>query len=213
MNTPTLDTNRAPAYRVLTPRFCVRAYEPEDAPALAEALAASLEELRPWIPWAHREPLTEAENLERCRRFRGLLDLGQDFIYGIFDRKDDRLLGGTGLHPRSHEGTLEIGYWVHSGETGRGIATEVSGSLCRIAFEVHGCQRLEIRVDPANGRSLSIPRRLGFTEEGTLRRFMPIEGQGRRDTTVFSLLPDEHSRGSTARLEVEAYDVLGRRCL
>lgn len=212
MDTPNPWTG-GPAYRVVTPRCCLRAYRPSDAPALQEALAVSLEDLRPWIPWAHREPLGDEENLERCRRFRGLFDLGQDFIYGIHDRAGDRILGGTGLHPRSHGGTLEIGYWIRRGETGRGLATEVAGALCRVAFEVHGCERLEIRVDPQNDRSLAIPRRLGFTEEGTLRRFMPVEGQGRRDTTVFSMLPEEHARGFTSGLEVEAYDGLGRLCL
>ena len=46
---------------------------------------------------------------ERLRGFRARFDLGQDFIYGVFNAEENRLLGGTGLHTRAGQGAREIG--------------------------------------------------------------------------------------------------------
>ncbi|QRO00618.1 GNAT family N-acetyltransferase [Archangium violaceum] len=40
-------------------------------------------------------------------------DLGQDFVLAVFDRKEERVLGGTGLHVRSGPLSREIGLEIH----------------------------------------------------------------------------------------------------
>ena len=97
-----------------------------------------------------------------------------------------RTLGGSGLHPRGGEGSLEIGYWIRADSIGKGLATEVTAVLARAAIEKCGLVRIDVQVDPANERSLAVPRKLGFTEEATLRRRLPpkVEGGERRDATV-----------------------------
>ena len=42
--------------------------------------------------------------------------------------------------------------------------------LTRVGFELCGLERIDIQVEPQNERSLAIPRKLGFTQEGVLRR-------------------------------------------
>jgi len=192
----------------------LRCWEPRDAPLLKEAIDSSLDHLRAWMAWAHAEPQALPEKAALLRRFRGQFDLGRDFVYGIFDRDEREVLGGTGLHTRAGEDAYEIGYWIRASHVGRGLATETSATLTRIAFEVCGVDRIEIRVDPANEASLRIPRKLGFTEEATLRRRLPPHEDGvPRDMTVFTLFREDFAGTPAASVDVDAYDILGERVL
>ena len=206
----TAETRIPPPYRMHTERLTIRCWEPRDAPLLADALGSSLEHLRPWMPWAHGEPTPLDEKVELLRRFRGMFDLGQDFVYGLFDREESEVVGGTGLHTRIGPEALEIGYWLRSSRVGAGLAREATAALTTVAFRVCGVDRVEIRIDPANRRSLRVPRSLGFTEEGTLRRRLPSGPDGApRDMVVFTLFRDELDR-LPAALAPEAFDAAGR---
>lgn len=202
-----------PPYRIETERLVIRCYEPDDAPLLKSAVDASVEHLRPWMPWARFEPQTLDEKIELCRRFRGQFDLDQNYVYGIFSPDENELIGGAGFHPRSDEGSLEIGYWVAAGALGQGIATEVTAVETRVGFEVCGLDRIDIQVEPRNERSLRIPRKLGFTEEGTLRRRLEPsdDGEPRRDSVVFSMLREELVGSPCMEFAYRAFDVLGRQ--
>jgi RimJ/RimL family protein N-acetyltransferase len=188
----------------------IRCYEPEDAPLLKAAVDSSIEHLLPWMPWARFEPQSVEEKVELCRMFRGQFDLDQNYVYGIFSADETEQLGGSGFHKRSHEGALEIGYWVAESATGRGIATEVTAVQTRAGFELAGLDRIDIQVEPTNERSLAIPRKLGFTEEGRLRRRLEAhESEPRRDSVTFSMLREELEGSPCMQYEYAAYDVRG----
>ncbi len=194
-----------PAYVIHTPRLVVRCYERDDVDAVHKAVLANVDALRPWMPWIDREPLDREARTELVRRFRGLFDLGQDFIYGVFDRTSGEFVGGSGLHPRSRPGVLEIGYWISHPHWGKGFATETAGALTRIGFDVMGAARIEIRVEPGNVRSMAIPRKLGFTEEGCLRGIGEPRGAetGGVDLVVFGLLRTELSTSPAANVSLK----------
>ena len=190
----------------------IRCYEPEDAPLLKAAVDSSLEHLLPWMPWARFEPQSVEEKVQLLRTFRGQFDLDQNYIYGIFSPDETEQLGGTGLHPRANEGSLEIGYWVAVGAIGQGIATEVTAVLTRVGIELAGLDRIDIQVEPTNDRSLTIPRKLGFTEEGRLRRRLEAsENEPRRDSVTFSMLREELESSPCMKYDYVAYDVNGER--
>src|SRR5581483_1032789 len=157
-----------PPYRIETERLVIRCYEPEDAALLKNAVDSSLDHLRPWMPWVRFEPQPLDEKIDLLRMFRGQFDHDENYVYGVFDGDESRLLGGSGLHPRGGDDSLEVGYWVRADAVGQGIATEVTAVLTRAGIEHAGLKRVDIQVDPANERSLRIPRSLGFTEEATL---------------------------------------------
>ena len=190
----------------------MRCYEPRDAPLLKDAVDSSLEHLRPWMPWALDEPQSLDQKVELLRAFRGQFDRDENFVYGIFVRDESEVVGGTGLHPRVGDGGLEIGYWVAAGAIGEGYATEVAAALTRVAFEVCSVDRVHIHVAPENVASTRIPRKLGFVEEGTLRRRLPPRrpGEARRDQVTFTMLREELSRSPCADARVEAFDAAGR---
>jgi RimJ/RimL family protein N-acetyltransferase len=201
-----------PAYRIETRRLVVRCYNPADVALLAESVTESIEHLRPWMPWVHNEPEAMEIRLNRLKRFRGLFDLGQDFVYGIFNPEETRLLGGTGLHTRLGESELEIGYWIHKDFTRRGLVTESTAALVKVAFEIIRVHRLEIHCDPANHASAAIPRKLGFTHEGTLRAKTSFL-DGWRDSMIWGLLEDEYPDTPSAQAEIRAFDADGRQVL
>jgi RimJ/RimL family protein N-acetyltransferase len=203
---------RTPPYRIETERLVIRCYDPEDAPLLKAAVDSSIEHLLPWMPWARFEPQSVEEKVQLCRMFRGQFDLDDNYVYGIFSRDETEQLGGSGLHKRANAESLEIGYWVAAGAIGRGIATEVTAVLTRAGFELSGLDRIDIQVEPANERSLAIPRKLGFTEEGTLRRRLePQDGAPRRDSVVFSMLREELEGSPCLQYDYAGFDVNGER--
>jgi RimJ/RimL family protein N-acetyltransferase len=197
-------------YRIETERLVIRCYDPEDAPLLKDAVDRSLDHLRPWMPWTPDAPESLDTVAERLRDFRAQYDRDENWIMGAFSPDDARCLGGTGLHPRQGEGGLEIGYWIAADEVGRGLATEIAAVLTRVGFECFGVDRIEIRVDPANASSLPIPRRLGFTEEATLRRRLEAREGPLRDVVVFTLFADELADTAAGEAQYRAFDAAGR---
>lgn len=193
----------------------MRCWEPRDAPLLKDAVDSSLDHLRPWMPWAHDDPQPLPAKVELLRRFRGRFDLGQDFVYGIFSRDESEALGGTGLHRRSFEGVLEIGYWIRASHAGEGLGTEATAVVARVGFEVAEASRIEIRVASDNVPSLAIPRKLGFVEEGTLRRFLhgPDGTPLQLDAVVFALLREEFPGSPAASTALRAFDAGGNLVL
>ena len=199
---------RNPAYRIQTRRLVVRCYEPSDARLLADSIAENVEHLKPWMPWVHNEPEPFESKVERVKRFRGLFDMGEDFIYGIFDPEEKRLLGGTGLHTRVGDEQLEIGYWIHKDFINQGLVTESTAALVKVAFEVILIHRLEIHCDPRNHASASIPRKLGFTHEGTLRaktRFLDHWS----DSMIWAMLEEEYPDSPSRQADIKVFDARG----
>ncbi|HET9588423.1 MAG TPA: GNAT family protein [Anaerolineales bacterium] len=201
-----------PAYRIETARLVIRCYEPSDVHMLADSVHENVEHLKPWMVWAHDEPEPIEEKEKRLKRFRGMFDLGQDYVYGIFNPEETRLLGGTGLHTRLGKSGLEIGYWMHKDFVNQGMATESTAALVKVAFEILHIHRLEIHCDPGNFASAAIPRKLGFTHEGTLRaktRFLDRWS----DSMIWGLLEHEYPDSPASKAEIKAFDAFGRQLL
>lgn len=197
-----------PVYRIETARLVVRCYNPSDATMLADSVGESVEHLKPWMPWAHNEPEPFEAKAKRVVYFRGKFDLQQDYIYGIFNRGETRLLGGTGLHTRLGEKELEIGYWIHKDFVNQGLVTESTSALIKVAFEIIRIHRIEIHCDPANLASASVPRKLGFTHEGTLRAKTPFLERW-SDSMIWALLDSEYPNSPASKIEISAFDANG----
>jgi RimJ/RimL family protein N-acetyltransferase len=164
------------------------------------------------MPWVHAEPEPIEEKEKRLKRFRGMFDLGQDYVYGIFNLEETRLLGGTGLHTRLGESELEVGYWIHKDHINQGLVTESTSALIKVAFEIIHVHRLEIHCDPENYASAAIPRKLGFTHEGTLRgktRFLDRWS----DSMIWGLLENEYADSPASKAEIKVFDAFGRQLL
>jgi RimJ/RimL family protein N-acetyltransferase len=177
--------------RLVGDRVVVRAYRPGDGIALNEAILASLDHLRPTMPFAQSAPTIE-ESEDVVRRFRAKWILREDIGMGIWNPQETRVLGGTGLHRIDWEARrFEIGYWIRPDEEGKGLVSESVRLLCELAFETLGANRVHIRCAADNLRSAAVPRRLGFVHEGTLRHALLSPSGEIKDELVFGMIRSE----------------------
>ena len=203
---------KGPAYIIRTERLLLRCWSPADAPALKSAIDRNLDHLRPWMPWAMDEPSEVGEVADRLRGFRAAFDRDEDYVYGIFDRDEGSVIGGTGMHIHDEGRTHEIGYWMDREHCGRGLTTEAVAALCRLTFEVHGVRRVEVRCDPANVVSWRIPEKLGFKQEGVLRQKVH-DADGAWDSAVWALVPEDLPASPVSETRLEAWDAMGERLI
>jgi len=201
-----------PAYRIETERLVVRCWDPKDAALIQEAAAVSREHLLPFMPWAADEPQTVEQKVELARRFRGLFDRGEDYVYGIFNKDESRALGGTGLHTRHKGNALEIGYWLHKDFINQGFVTEVSAALTKVAFDLYRVDRIEIHCSVENHASAAIPRKLGYVHEATRRRLGYAYGKA-SDQMIWTLCADEYPNTPSASTKLRAFDIVGNPLL
>jgi RimJ/RimL family protein N-acetyltransferase len=121
---------------------------------------------------------------------------GTDLAALIVSVDGGDVLGAVGIHGIDPDSArCSAGYWVAAPERGRGVAARALGVLCRYAFDALGAERIELWIEPANAPSLRVAEAVGFHREGLLRSFMPIR-DARRDMLMYSLLPEDVSRGA-----------------
>lgn len=199
-----------PAYRIETERLVIRCWNPGDAPLLMEAINDSLDSLKKWMPWGAQEPEELSAKVARLRRMRSCFDSDKDYVYGIFNADETKVMGGTGLHRRLDQYALEIGYWIRSSHHRQGLGTEIVSALTKVAFEVHVVDRVEIRCDPVNEASSGVARKAGFTHEATLkRRINGCNNEGLRDSMIWSIFKTEYLCSDLKKFAIKAYDVVG----
>ena len=201
-------------YRIETPRLIIRAWSPEDAPQMRRAEEESKAHLSTFMVWAKKIPQTMDEVVDKIRSWRIQMDSDRDCMYGVFDRQTNAIVGGSGLHPRSGVGGIEIGYWVHSAWTNKGIATEVAGALTRVAIEVGDVRFVEIRCAKSNTFSARVAQRLGYVHEATLRQRIEMPNDVYADALVFSMFEADYGPSPAKKTEITAaFDIAGRRLM
>lgn len=172
----------------VTSELELRMLEPHHSEQHYALIDANREHLGRWFPWvdAHTSPETVREfirgNLQKFAN-EGTIAAGM-WVHG-------KLSGSIGLH-MGPPGTkrAEIGYWIGKGQEGKGYMTQAVLAMLKHGFEELGLNRIEIRCEPSNERSKAIPKRLGFTYEGTLRE-LGVFGDRFYDHEVYSLLRRE----------------------
>ena len=168
----------------------IRPYREADAIALYEAVRESVSEVSLWLPWCHQN-----YSIEESREFIGSRELASQgdewYSFGIFEKRDGAFLGGVGINfiNRVHQ-MANLGYWVRTSATGRGIATMATRLAARFGFEELGLQRIEIVAAVGNVPSQLVAEKAGATREGVLRKRLLINGES-LDAVLFSLVPED----------------------
>ncbi|WP_312886630.1 GNAT family N-acetyltransferase [Paenibacillus foliorum] len=169
-----------------TDRLIIRAPLWEDGAAVNEAIKESIEQLRPWMPWAHALPsIEESEAGVRQARLKFLERT--DLRLHIMLKETGQFIGSSGLHRIDWKARkFEIGYWVRTSFSGQGYITEAADGITNFAIQHLNANRVEIRCDSRNSRSSQVAQRLGFTLEGILRSEERGVDGALRDTMIFS---------------------------
>ncbi len=179
---------------LLGKRVLLRPFRPGDGAAMWPAVEESREQISPWLPWVEKTRSVEDQEAA-ARRGAARWLTREDLMVGIWDRATGRYLGGSGLHRIDWAvPAFEIGYWLRTSALGQGYVSETTRVLCHFAFETLHANRVEIRCDGSNERSLAVPRRLGFVQEATLRNETRDNSGKLRDTVIFALTPADYAQ-------------------
>jgi RimJ/RimL family protein N-acetyltransferase len=168
----------------------VRPLRLDDAEALFAAVRESIPEVSPWLPWCHENYAIE-ETREFLRSRVHPEQSEETYSFGIFDQPSERFLGGVGLNfiNRVHQ-IANLGYWVRTSASGKGVASKATRLVARFGFAELGLQRIEIIASVSNIASQRVAEKAGAVRECVARERLLIRG-ARHDAVVFSLLPKD----------------------
>jgi RimJ/RimL family protein N-acetyltransferase len=126
---------------------------------------------------------------------------GRAMVFCVLDA-DGRVSGTTRfMRMSSVHRRVEIGGTLYAERVQRtGVNSEAKLMLLRHAFDVLGCNVVQIRTDWLNLRSRTAIERLGAKLDGVLRGHLIMPDGHVRDTTVYSILAGEWP-GVRANLE------------
>jgi RimJ/RimL family protein N-acetyltransferase len=151
-----------PPERVDAGSVILRRIRATDAGAVAAAVSASMDHLRPWMPWATPDAAQRRSQLKRVAEADEMWESGISYIYSVLIAGQRTLIGEIGLHRRVGDGSVEIGYWIAGSQAGRGFGTSAAGAITAVALALPGVSQVEIHCDEANTASAAIPRKLGY---------------------------------------------------
>src|SRR5687767_6717708 len=119
----------------------LRRFRWDDVEGLYEAAIESVADVHPWLPWCHPE-YTRDESVAWIQSRQAAWERDDEYSFVIADFQTDRLLGSCGLNQIDRlRLRANLGYWVRSSDTGRGVATAATRLLARFGFEELGLQR------------------------------------------------------------------------
>ncbi|MDP9066818.1 MAG: GNAT family N-acetyltransferase [Actinomycetota bacterium] len=174
--------------RVLhTPRLRLEAVTPEHAEGLWNAIERSLPELRRFMAWA------PSASLENSRVFTQMMarrweEVSEWTFVIVHDGEAAGTISLSGY--QSLFALAEIGYWLRSDLSGRGLMTEAARAVSDFGFDEIGLHRIELRAAVDNAGSIRIAEKLGFAREGLLREASWSE-RGYLDLYIYGLLAEE----------------------
>ena len=168
----------------VTERLLLRPGWPEDAPALARALANERIvrnlALLPW-PYSERDARWFLENAFSPTSGEYLITL----------RESAEIIGGIGLHPDpENPAHHELGYWLAEAHWGRGYATEAARAVvanARFTQRLRNIRSAWFEDNPASGRVLE---KVGFRRTGRVVQRHSV-GRNALVPTVLMTLEDE----------------------
>lgn len=173
-----------------------------DAAQWSRIRLADRANLEPWEPvtevdWAVRHTLTSWPSV--CSGMRSEARKGRMLPYVI--ELDRQFCGQLTIGNVTH-GSLRsawIGYWVSSSVTGGGVATAALALGLDHCFSRVMLHRVEATVRPENAASRAVLAKVGFREEGLLRRYLDVDGAW-RDHLLVGLTIEEVNGSVTSTL-------------
>lgn len=171
-------------------RIRLRGFEPEDV-EFEKKYDDSTDQRSGWRVWPPRSSVAQRAWTDEASvaKFDG--DALQ-FRLAIARRKDDKIVGVVNTHTVDLvNGTFMYGVGIAPEHKGKGYAAEAVLLVMRYMFEERRFQKCEASVFAYNAPSLSLHRKLGFVEEGRLRRHGYVGGEY-QDIVLFGMTIEEY---------------------
>ena len=170
----------------MSPDVAIRPYALSDVESLREAIAESVRELSPWLPWCHPGYSVDESRtwIEHCL---AVWEQQAEYNFAIVGA-GGRFLGGCGLNQlRKEHRMANLGYWVRTSAAGAGVAPAAVRKLARFAFRETDLARLEIVVAAGNSRSHRVAVKVGALREGIAHDRLSLHGAA-HDAIIYALL-------------------------
>ena len=154
----------------------IRRYQPNDVDAIYDAIMASKAELSLWMPWCH-DAYSRNDAIAWVESRPSAWESNQDWSFVVVD-DEGKLLGACGIRRIDRlNGVGELGYWVRTSETRKGVATLATRLLCQWAFQEMGLHRIEIVASEENAASQRVAEKVGAIREGVLPERILLHGR------------------------------------
>jgi RimJ/RimL family protein N-acetyltransferase len=165
----------------------IRRYCADDIPLLFEAARESINELSAWVSWCHPN-----YTMEDSRSFVLSRETAWNqktvFAFAVFDVSSNLFLGGVGVNQiNCNHNFANLGYWVRSSQTGRGVATAATLLAAEFGFEELELNRIEILTAIENMASQRVAEKAGAKKEGILRSRLLLHNRP-HDVVIYSLI-------------------------
>ena len=187
-------TSSFPEISISTDRLVLRAFEPQDVPALTEMMADEL--VRTWTTVPHSYTGADADAwvtlLAPAER-----TAGRGLVLAVHEFLTQRLVGSVRLRAtdwrlRATEAEVITAPWAR----GEGYAGEALRGVARWLFEDQRFERLELRTAAGNSAAQQVAQKIGCISEGVLRSAWIVRdgeeaGRARSELILWSLLPED----------------------
>ena len=137
-------------------------------------------------------PIDRGERADRLRA--ALEDPRQAVLVAV---EDGRIVGHLSLELAGY-GVASLGMEVARASRGRGVGRALLAEAVATARRL-GAHKMALQVWPHNVAALALYRRVGFVEEGRLRRHYPRRNGELWDAVVMGLVLDETTPGGPER--------------
>lgn len=173
-----------------------------DGAQWSRARLAERSHLEPWEPtgeldWTVRHSVSAWPTMYSGLRSEARKGRMLPYVIELDGRFAGQLTVGNVTH-----GALQsawIGYWVSREVTGSGVATGALALGLDHSFGPVGLHRVEATVRPENEASRRVLAKVGFREEGLLKRYLDVDGAW-RDHLLVAMTVEETDGSVAARL-------------
>ena len=143
-----------------------------------------------FYPWEDRSEADARAFVEMFRQWQAEQPRRR-FQLAIVLREDGRMIGNCGLRRKfDNDWEADIGYELSPQHWGHGYATEAARAMVDFGFRELGLRRISSWCIADNIASARVLERLGFRQEGRLRRNEFFKGRW-WDTLLYALLAEE----------------------
>jgi len=155
--------------------LCLSLFETKDADLLFNLIESNREHIGKWLKFPNIT-LSADDSKRFIESVRTRFARNEGYWLGIW--MEEKLVGSIGfLYLDQENKKTEIGYWIGKEYEGRGIISKSIKVFIDYAFNNLAFNKIEIGVATENLRSRSIPEKLGFKLEGTIRDYEYLNGK------------------------------------
>lgn len=154
----------------------IRPWESNDADKLYRLVRQSVTELSVWLPWCRLEYARDDTD-DWIRHSLKVWSYRSGFPMAIVNCDSNEVLSGVGVNKIDWKSKTEnLGYWVGTPWTERGIARTAARQATKFAFSELQLKTLEILCHPDNIANRKVAESLGTLNDGIHAKRIELHG-------------------------------------